>query len=175
MAALGVTAEPPAGGGHQAVYRLLRSALQMAQQRGRDFWVARCGFQLNIESLAWAASSEPWMEEECPPSVVLGCLQQARTAHARCTALLPKQWTLSLSQRKEVACQNKAWLEQLAAKGDRWEVPGPAASAGLVQALERPDPLGLCSACGAETVHLRRCAGCKKGAYCRWEAAYRLP
>lgn len=153
----------------------MRSALHIAEQHGSDFWVANCGYMLATASADWAGSAEPWALEECPPSLLLRYLQQAREAHARCMALLPRQWTVVLQRRKETAWQYKPWLEQLVARGDRLEAQDPdaeaaAAARGLELArktLEQPAARLACCGCGVPAVHLRYCAGCKKSAYCR--------
>lgn len=155
-------------------HRLMRSALHLAEKHGSDFWVAVCGYDLASTSPSWTASGDP-CTQECPPSMVLRYLQQAGEAHSRCTALLPRPWMAGHQRRKERAFQNKAWLEQLVARGDRWEAKGPGAVLAAAaktrqlcrEGMGEPAKWLTCCSCGVLAMHLRHCAGCMKSAYCR--------
>ncbi|GAB4820573.1 hypothetical protein N2152v2_007619 [Parachlorella kessleri] len=117
----------------------LSQLIEKAQRVGSDFTVALCGYQLATVSLYFGTGAV--VEQELagqvegtsaaaaglsvlfPPSAFLGWLQQAEQAHARCSAVLPLQWTVGLERRQHAALAWKPWLQRLQQEGDRWQLP----------------------------------------------------
>ncbi|GAB4820569.1 hypothetical protein N2152v2_007615 [Parachlorella kessleri] len=114
--------------------------LERAQQQGRDYVVAGCGYQLAGISYPYGkhfARHGHVAESMHPPSAFLGWLQQEGQAHARCRAVLPKQWMGLLKGMQASALAQKPTLERQREQGDRWQertfIEASEAAAGLLK------------------------------------------
>ncbi|KAL4437308.1 hypothetical protein ABPG75_004447 [Micractinium tetrahymenae] len=131
-------------------HRMLRAALQLAEQRGCDVAVAFCGYQILVYLGEWAAKDLSSLQAECRPSQVLGWLAQARAAHRRAQALLPIRWTCEL---RAMAERSKGWLLHCRQQGGRWarmtrERFDAAMSGDAAQRVQqRREPSNIRSAC----------------------------
>ncbi|GAB4820567.1 hypothetical protein N2152v2_007613 [Parachlorella kessleri] len=144
----GAMLQPPAYDHCQQTIRNLAELLERAQQQDSDFTVALCGYQLaslcpdygavahkkqlhqqqqqQAAHLQGSSAGLPAHGGVVPPSAFLGWLKQARRAHARCQATLPKQWTVGFERRQQAPLVWKSWLQGLQREGDRWQLPSTA-------------------------------------------------
>lgn len=151
-------------------YSMLQHALCVAQEQGSDFYVAACGHLLAYKE----AHCNLGGLQGSPPSAVLGWLQQAEAARARCKGVLPTHYTVVLDDLKAMAATMRPWLRQQQDEGDRFRPPPPDMLDSSLQALKElharycdaPMSALRCDGCG-KVGQVRKCGACKKTQYCR--------
>ena len=156
----------------------LTELLKQAQQKGSDFFVAQCGYQLAACTDMYAMwgyfcqqagsqLSASQKSQVAAPSTFLGWLQQAKQAHARCCAVLPVQWTVGLKRMQKTALILKPSLQQQQKEGDCWQPSTLDLVLSVMKESRSQGPTNICSGCGGAQAHLKVCGGCKQAQYCR--------
>ena len=146
----------------------LVKALQVAEQRGSDYYLAKSGYTLGTFTLVMP-DLDLAEQQRHPPSALFGWLEQAEAAHRRCKGVLPKQWTAQLDRLKISSRPHKAWL---LLQGDTWREAPLSVSRHIVAVVDDVNSghyshARLCCGCGRQASALRRCGACQVVQYCR--------
>ncbi|GAB4820571.1 hypothetical protein N2152v2_007617 [Parachlorella kessleri] len=163
---------------HPALAARLRQELQQLQADlpssllSYDELLAYLVWLTGVQARDWAGSTDGDIQADIHSAVsaFLGFLQQARVAHERCQALLPKQWTAVLKARQQKAMALVPWLQQQQQRNnDSWQLLGPAQNKTQPTAGNPAGQLvrDKCNGCSNLCADLRLCGRCKQVQYCR--------